>query len=332
VEEVSEESESAASGSGDQKHLGEGSEDAVGGSERPRDHIPVLLAEVLDVLAPRPGERFLDATVGFGGHAAALLERVGDGGFLVGIDRDEEALEGARRRLARVASSFFLFRGLFSQVRQALQEAGWRPEGVLDGILLDLGVSSYQLDTPRRGFSFLRAGPLDMRMSPGQGRSAGDWLATASVEEMARVFRDFGEEPAARKVARAIEARRKLRPLQTTADLVEAVESVLPAGRRRIHPATRVFQAVRILVNSELEELAAFLDNVDRYLAPGGRLAVISYHSLEDREVKGAIQRRVREGIFRVEGSGVIRPPEEEIRLNPRSRSAKLRWAVRRAW
>ncbi len=292
-------------------------------------HIPVLLDEVVDRLSPRPGGKIYDGTVGLGGHAAALVPRLGSGGQLVGVDRDAEALELARARLAKVGPQFYLFRGLYTQIDEALSGAGLDPRGGLDGILLDLGVSSLQLDAARRGFSFRRDGPLDMRMAPEVGVSAATWLEQVPVDELADVFRRYGEEPAARKIARAIDLERRTRPLRTTAELAAVVESVKPRRGRRIHPATRVFQAIRIAVNSELEHLRAFLETVDRYLAPRGRLVVVSYHSLEDRIVKELVKRRVREGIFENPRPAWLRPSQDEIGKNPRARSARLRWVVR---
>ena len=321
-------------------------------------HVPVLLERVLEILPlgflhnqpeTRPqelfrgeaseratGKRILDGTVGLGGHAEAILSRLGSGGILVGIDQDAEALEMARSRLEKccpLAARFHLFQGFFTQAQEALLAAGIVPEGGLDGILLDLGVSSYQLDTARRGFSFLRDGPLDMRLSgeiAGEGSpTAAKWLESASFREIEQVLREFGEEPAAGKIARAIDAERRIRPLRSTLQLARLVESVKPRWREKIHPATRSFQAIRIKINAELEQLRSFLWLADRFLAPGGRLVVISYHSLEDRLVKQLIHQRVKEGIFDKPRPEIFRPLKEEIERNPRCRSARLRWASR---
>jgi 16S rRNA (cytosine1402-N4)-methyltransferase len=277
----------------------------------------------------RPAGKVFDGTVGLGGHAAAILSRLGSPGYLVGVDRDPQALELARRRLQAVSASFSLYQGLYTEIEDALRAAGLSPEGSMDGILLDLGVSSLQLDRAERGFSFQRSGPLDMRMGS-QGPAAAEWLAAAPVKEIADVLRRFGEERHAQRIARAIDRRRKEREIKTTGDLAEVVAAAVPGKRGRIHPATRVFQAIRILVNSELDLLRAFLERVDRYLAPAGRLVVISYHSLEDRLVKELLRRRVAEGIFERSRPAWLRPGEEEIQRNPRARSARLRWAVRR--
>ncbi|MBI4583681.1 MAG: 16S rRNA (cytosine(1402)-N(4))-methyltransferase RsmH [Planctomycetes bacterium] len=316
---------------------GRGDGRAENGREESGAHIPVLRREVLEALAPRPDSQILDGTVGLGGHAEAILGRLGSGGVLVGIDRDAEALEKAEARLAGVCpgdSRFFLFRGLFTQAREVLQAAGIQVEGGLDGILLDLGVSSAQLDAPQRGFSFLRDGPLDMRMSAsGEGASdltAARWLEKASRQEIEQVLRRYGEEPAAARIARAIDRQRRVQPIRTTLELARIVEAEKPRRGARIHPATQTFQALRIQVNAELSLLEAFLAQADRFLAPRGKLAVISYHSLEDRLVKRLIQKRVKEGIFEQRGPDFIRPSEAEIKSNPRARSAHLRWAMRR--
>jgi len=289
----------------------------------------VLLSEVIECLDLRPGSVIVDGTVGLGGHASAILECVAPEGLLIGIDRDAEALEKARVRLRSVGRSFYLFRGLFTQVREAVEAAGRSPDGGLDGILLDLGVSSFQLDTAGRGFSFSGDGPLDMRMDAEVGESAAEWLARVSKADLTKVLREFGEEPAAARIASAVERERARRPITTTGELARIVESVVPRGKRKIHPATRTFQAIRIKVNEELALLDSFLDQVDRYLVLGGRLVVLSYHSLEDRIVKRCLRARAREGILRVEKPEVIRPREEEVRRNPRARSARLRCAIR---
>ena len=298
-------------------------------SSEAQEHLPVLVREAVECLSPGAGATILDGTVGFAGHASVILERLGSNGLLIGLDRDAEALDRARVRLDAVGHPFFLFRGLFTQVSEAIVAAGKSPDGGLDGVLLDLGVSSYQLDTASRGFSFSRDGPLDMRMGVGEGVSAAEWVATASVGELEKVFREYGEEPAARRVALAIDLARAESPIDSTARLAEIVESVVSRGKRKIHPATRVFQAIRIQVNGELELLDSFLRQVDRYLVFGGRVVVLSYHSLEDRIVKNWLRSRVREGIFRTQKPELIRPSEEEIRANPRARSARLRWAIR---
>jgi 16S rRNA (cytosine1402-N4)-methyltransferase len=286
------------------------------------------------MLAPERGGFFVDATVGAGGHAERLLAG-GPGVRLLGIDRDPDALALAGERLARFAGRFELLAGDFAELDGLL--AGRPPA---DGILADLGVSSMQLDRGERGFSFRRDGPLDMRMGS-SGRTAADVVATASIEELTRIFRDYGEERMAAKIARGIVAERSRSPIQTTRQLARIVAGQ-KGSRERIDPATRVFQALRIEVNQELVALSRFLAAAVARLKPGGRLAVISYHSLEDRIVKDAFRRD--SGIclcppklpacicgaraaLKLLTRRPIRPGEAEQRRNPRSRSARLRVA-----
>ncbi|HZN58465.1 MAG TPA: 16S rRNA (cytosine(1402)-N(4))-methyltransferase RsmH [Planctomycetota bacterium] len=297
--------------------------------ERPEGHLPVLLDAVVRRLDPKAGEIHLDATVGLGGHAAAILQRVGPQGLLIGVDRDAEALDLARARLSAVGFPFQLARGEYSRLPEFLQQSGRNPEGALDGLLLDLGVSSLQLDSAQRGFSFLRDGPLDMRMSQGEGPSAFDFLQRASLEELERAIREFGEEPAARKVAKAIESARRQQPIETTGALAKIVEAVLPRRGQRTHPATRTFQGIRIAVNQELEHLRRLLRDLDRWIRPGGRVVVLSYHSLEDRMVKESFRERVAEGLYQWALPNPELASDEEVRANPRARSVRLRSVVR---
>jgi 16S rRNA (cytosine1402-N4)-methyltransferase len=308
-------------------------------------HRPVLFDEVMRCLAPQPGATLVDGTLGPGGHAEGLLERIGPEGRLYGIDRDTEALELARRRLERFGPAFVPLHGVHEEMRELLAD---RDVGEVDGILLDLGVSSLQLDEPRRGFSFRRDGPLDMRMDPGRGCTAADLLTEISEADLARILHRFGEERQARAIARAIVRRRTERPIGTTGELARLVEQVLgPAARRfRIHPATRTFQALRIAVNGEIEGLERLVEEAVGLLRPGGRLAVIAYHSLEDRAVKRQMRALAdrcvcppklpvcgcgRESLIRLVTTRPVRPAESEIRENPRSRSARLRVAERLA-
>ena len=292
-----------------------------------------MLSEVLSSLNPEPGEAFADCTVGAGGHAAAILSRLGATGWVVGIDRDATALQLAEKQLRATGFAFDLVEGHYSQLRQHLQSVGRKPEGALNGILLDLGVSSMQVDTADRGFSFLRDGPLDMRMGQNDGETAADFLARVSQEELERVLREYGEESAARRLAKAVVARRSERPLATTRHLVEVVQSVaprLPPGRsKKIHPATRTFQAIRIAINRELDELEGLLRDLDRYVRPGGRVVVLSYHSLEDRIVKRWASAAQREHFFKTLTTRPLRPGRDEVERNPRARSARLRAMVR---
>ena len=308
-------------------------------------HRPVMPVEVVEALEPWRGGRMVDGTVGAGGHALRLLQAGGEGLVLLGLDRDPEALELARHRLEGFGSQVVLTNATFDRMGEELAVLGW--EGV-DGILLDLGVSSMQLDTAARGFGFRRPGPLDMRMGRGVESvpTAAELLARLEESELARLFRELGEEPHARRIARAVVAARGEAPLQTTEQLARLVErAVPPAARRgRRHPATRVFQALRLAVNDELGMLERFLQNVPRWLRPGGRLVVISYHSLEDRRVKQAMAAWARpctcppelpvcvcgrRPLFTLPRRKALRPRPREVAANPRARSARLRVAVR---
>jgi 16S rRNA (cytosine1402-N4)-methyltransferase len=284
------------------------------------------------LLAPAAGEVFLDGTTGAGGHAAEFARRVGPDGLLVCADADPVMLATAAERL----SAFpwvHLVHADFSDLGRLREAAGWRP---FDGALLDLGVSSLQLSDPGRGFSFREDGPLDMRRDPGSGGpTAGEILRDAREKELADLFYRFGEERYSRRIARAVAERRRKAPLRSTAELAALVASAIPrrAWPRDIHPATRVFQALRIAVNREIDSLAAFLEAIPGHLSRGGRVAVISFHSLEDRLVKEAFRRRAG-----VAGGGTalealtrkpVVPSDREVRENPRARSAKLRVARR---
>ncbi len=293
------------------------------------EHLPVMLEETLRCLAPRPGETMLDGTLGLGGHAVEILSRLSPGGELIGLDRDPEALALAAKRLDGVGGNYRLLHGTFDRVGALLQELEISSDGAFDGLLLDLGVSSMQLDRAERGFSFRNDGPLDMRMDPGEEESAASWLAQAPVEEIARVIRRYGEDPQAGKIARAIDRGRRERPITTTAELSSLIEELVPRRGKKIHPATKTFQAIRIAVNRELDCLQDTLEKLDRYMKPGGRVVVLSYHSLEDRLVKTVFRDRVREGFFISHPDGLQRPTEMEVQSNPRSRSARLRAVVR---
>jgi 16S rRNA (cytosine1402-N4)-methyltransferase len=296
-------------------------------------HDSVLLDETVERLAPAQGKVIVDGTLGGGGHAMALLTA---GAQVIGLDHDPEALAFATQRLTEFGDQFRPVRGSFARLAEAMKRIG---VDKVDGILLDLGVSSRQLDAPERGFSFMREGPLDMRMDPENPISAADLVNTMSGEQLERIFRTLGEEPAARKIAAKLARERLVRPFVTTLQLAEAVESVVPR-HGRTHPATRVFQALRIAVNRELDALAEGLQQGADCLAPGGRMAVITFHSLEDRIVKTFFKERTAEFIDRPEWpsarpnplyifKAITRKPviasEAEQRANPRSRSAKLR-------
>jgi 16S rRNA (cytosine1402-N4)-methyltransferase len=305
---------------------GEGSRD--GDEERGpvRVHEPVLLRETLEALALQPGSVVVDGTVGAGGHAADIARAIGPEGFLLGLDRDAEILARARATLRGVGERvrIRLQQRRFAELGDALAAEGL---AACDRVLLDLGVSSVQLDDPQRGFSFMRDAPLDMRMDRQAGRTAAEWLQHAGEAELAAVLRDFGEERHARRIARSIVAARQRRALRRTGDLVDAVLAAVPARlrERRIHPATRTFQAIRIAVNDELGELERGLAAAAAVLRPGGRLVVISFHSLEDRIVKHFLRARMR-----VLTRKPVVPGAEELARNPRSRSAKLRCGEQR--
>ena len=301
-----------------------------------RLHQPVLLAEALAGLNIRPEGRYVDGTLGRGGHARAILGQLGAAGRLLALDRDPAA-SGALDADPR----FTFIRRPFSRLAETLAERGWI--GQVDGVLLDLGVSSPQLDDAQRGFSFSRNGPLDMRMDPSAGLSAATWLAQVNEAGLAQTLRDFGEERFHRRVARAIIAAREQAPIATTGRLAQIVAAAVPTREPGQHPATRTFQAIRIAVNDELGELRAVLPQIVAALGLGGRLAVISFHSLEDRVVKQFMREQARgrelpldlpvtgapEGItLRLIGRAV-RPAPAETATNPRARSAILRIAER---
>ena len=311
------------------------------------DHRSVLVDEVLDHLEPRPGNLYCDCTLGGGGHSRTILERSAPDGRVIGIDRDPDALAAARAALAEFDDRVVTVHGTFGDVDRILSELG---VAQVDGFLLDLGVSSPQLDRADRGFSFTRAGPLDMRMDPTAGPTALDLLRDLPVDDLAAILRDFGEERHARKIARLIKEAMRAGRLGTTLDLAALVAGAIPAPEQRrskIHPATRTFQALRIAVNRELDELSRFLAVFPRLLAPGGRCVVISFHSLEDRLVKHRFRdlawtsslppKLAREAGERVEPVCVpvtrkaVFAEDDETDRNPRARSARLRACERTA-
>ncbi|HOC43143.1 MAG TPA: 16S rRNA (cytosine(1402)-N(4))-methyltransferase RsmH [Thermoanaerobaculales bacterium] len=303
-------------------------------------HVPVLRDRVLAWLAPTAPGIMVDATVGLGGHAAALLEAA-PGLRLVGLDRDPEALERASERLQPFSDRVTLIRGAFAELPALLRSLGCPP---LAAVLADLGCSSLQLDSAERGFSFQTSGPLDMRMSRA-GATAGDLVNEAAEDELVRVLREYGEERRARRVARAIVAARRRRPIRTTDELARLVAGAVGGGGgHRIHPATRTFQALRIAVNDELGQLERFLEPAARALRPGGRIAIISFHSLEDRIVKHSLRRLAGACVCPPEAPACVcrperlvevltrraeRPGADEVAANPRARSARLRVAGR---
>ena len=324
-----------------------GDTDGVRGGGARESHVPVLLTESVAALAPRAGGLYVDGTFGRGGHTRALLEGVGAAGRVLAMDRDPVAVEVARSLAAR-DSRVVAVHSPFSALESAFR-AAFGPAAAADGVLFDLGVSSPQLEDPARGFSFREDGPLDMRMDPGCGESAAQWLQVASERRLVDVLRRLGEEPRARRIARAIVERRAQHPIRRTGDLAEVVlratgRSGGPRGRG-VHPATATFRALRMVVNRELAELRSALEQAARLLSPGGRLVVISFHSLEDRIVKhfirdGGGSPRVPRALpveaahlppprFLAPGRP-IRPSEAEVRCNPRARSARMRVAEKR--
>ncbi|MEE9172209.1 MAG: 16S rRNA (cytosine(1402)-N(4))-methyltransferase RsmH [candidate division NC10 bacterium] len=296
-------------------------------------HVPVLVREVLATLEPRPGGAYLDCTVGGGGHAEAILEAAGPPSRVVGIDRDPEAIAVARERLGRFGDRVRLVQGDFRELPRLISEL--RLEG-FDGVLFDLGISSLQLDDPSRGLRFSAEGPLDMRMDrESGGLAARELLHELSEMDLTRIIREYGEERWARQIARGIVNARSQGSLETTRDLAAVVARAIPRRfwPRRIHPATRTFQAVRIAVNQELTGLEEALEVATGHLNPGGRIAVISFHSLEDRVVKHLFRRLAAPGAVpgvRIITRRPVTPSPEERAQNPRARSAKLRGAERR--
>lgn len=299
-------------------------------------HQPVMLREVLTALDPQPGQWYLDGTLGGGAHAEAVLERNAPNGRLLGCDRDPEALGASTARLERFRDRIDLRLGDYADV------GSWVPASQCRGALLDLGVSSPQLDTPARGFSFREDGPLDMRFNPATGHPAADWVNQAGADTLASIFRDYGDEPEARRIARAIEKERQHRPFATTRQLADFIARTIPRRTTAIHPATRCFQALRLVTNDEPGSLSRGLPALWNVLRPGGRLVVLTFHSGEDRIVKQFGQSLAKD--YDIEGPVDIpelrhpRPPQlrwigrkpqtpapDELAANPRARSAKLR-------
>ena len=291
----------------------------------PRErHVSVLVQEVLEFLDVRPDGFYIDATLGAGGHAENILRELQRGrGRLMGIDRDPTALALSQERLRDFGERLIAMHGNFAQIDALHQASGLPPA---DGMLADLGLSSMQLDDASRGFSFSSSGPLDMRMDPQSDLTAEDFVNHGSERELADLIFKFGEERHSRRIARAL---MKARPIRSTTELAQVVTRAIPSrsGLHQIHPATRTFMALRLAVNREIENLDAFLGKALGVLAPGGRLVVLSFHSLEDRPVKRAFQDWQRESLARILTKKVVRPSEAETLANPRARSAKLRAA-----
>ena len=297
----------------------------------------MLVREVIECLKPGPGKRYLDGTLGGGGHSEQILIESRPDGQVLGLDRDDEALATARERLRRFEDRFIVRQASFADAKDILTAIGWNS---VDGAVLDLGISSLQVDSPERGFSFRAMARLDMRMDRRQALDAREIVNSFAAEQLERILRDYGEEPQARRIAQAIVAGRKQQPLETTAQLVQIIERVKGRGRRDHHPATQVFQALRIAVNQELEQLQLFLESGYETLRPGGRMAIISFHSLEDRIVKQAFRKWNRACLcppralscrcgwsqkVKLLTKKPVVPSASEIQSNPRARSAKMR-------
>lgn len=312
---------------------------------KPGRHIPVLLPEVVEFLSPKEGGWYLDGTLGLGGHSEAILEAAGAGARLMGLDRDARAIELASKRLARFGNNVCVEHARYGDFAAILEARGWP---LLDGAIIDIGVSSMQIDTPERGFSFVHDGPLDMRMNPEGGDAPASTLVNrGSFETLKRVIAEFGEEPLAGRIARGIIDARAKGPIESTAELAAVVARAYPAKWRataRNHPATRTFQALRIAVNKELEELERFLGSIADHLKPGARVAVITFHSLEDRMVKNAFREAATPCVcpphipvcvcghkrtLKIITRKPVVPSSEETAANPRAASAKLRVAER---
>ncbi len=304
-------------------------------------HTTVLLNEAVDALMVDVNGIYIDGTFGRGGHSSLILDRLGSSGRLMAVDRDPEAIEDGKARLQNESRLCFRH-SEFSQIGRLAEEMGWKAK--VSGVLLDLGVSSPQLDAAERGFSFMADGPLDMRMNPTAGPSASEWLQKVDLEDLVRVLKEYGEERFARRIATAIVERRASGPIQTTSELAQIIDAATPVKDPHKHPATRSFQAIRIQINSELDEVRKALEDALTLLAIGGRLVVISFHSLEDRLVKRFMRDRSRtarlpRGIpvmasqqeqppLKLVGKA-IKPSAEEISVNPRARSAVMRVAER---
>jgi len=293
-------------------------------------HIPVMMDEVINYLNLRPGQIIIDATIGTGGHSKAILERIGPEGRLIGIDRDEDSLAVSRERLREFGDRLTLVHGNFVDINEILEDLNIRK---VDGALFDLGVSSFQLEDPNRGFSFQNEGPLDMRLDRSSYISAYDLVNNLNEEEISAILWNFGEERWHNRIAHILIKERERQPIATTSQLANIVLRSIPSRYRhkhyRIHPATRTFQAVRIAVNRELEILETALNKTIEILEKGGRICVISFHSLEDRAVKWCFRQASSQGLIKILTPKPLVPQEHEIEKNPSSRSSKFRAAER---
>ena len=305
------------------------------------EHVPVLLDEIMEILNPRPGEVFVDCTLGGGGHSKAIIKRILPGGTLIGIDQDVNALNAAQRNLKEYSKNIVYVQSNYEKLDEII--AKHSPSGI-DGILFDIGVSSHQLDEKERGFSYMQDSPLDMRMDRASDFSAWDLINNYSEEEITKIIRDYGEENWAKRIAKFIAEAREEKSIDTTGELVDIIKKAIPAGARRDgpHPAKRTFQAIRIFVNRELEVLENTLDTALKWLKKGGRIGVISFHSLEDRIVKEKFKYWAldcicppefpmcqcdKETLVKIITRKPVTASKRELEINPRARSAKFRAA-----
>lgn len=291
-------------------------------------HVPVMCREVIEYLAPFAGGCFLDGTLGLAGHSLLIAERLGPRGHLIGVDKDRAALSLAKEKLSGFKGKLDLVQGDFGSFDSVLKTLGLK---AVDGMLFDLGISSFQLDDPKRGFSFRSEGPLDMRMDQDDPLTAKDMVNTLGEEDLANIIFNYGEERFSRRIAKAIIQYRSRKPVETTQELEEIIFTSVPLSYRRqkIHPATRTFQAIRIAVNRELESLKMTMEKCADHLKVGGRIGVIAFHSLEDRMVKDRFRKLSKSGIVSLVTKKPLRPGEDEVRVNPRARSARFRVAER---
>jgi 16S rRNA (cytosine1402-N4)-methyltransferase len=285
-------------------------------------HEPVMVSEVLRFLEPHRKRKILDATIGPGGHTKAILKELPEDGIVIGLDWDARALKLARENLTDFSQRIILIQANFKDMADVFGKQGL---GKVDGVIYDLGLSSQQISGAERGFSFQKEGPLDMRINDALPQIAGDLINHLSEARLAQIFKEYGQERYARRIARLIIKRRKISSLRTTLELAQLAKRAYGRGRFRIHPATRIFQALRIAVNAELDNLKVSLSALPGLLSPKARVVVISYHSLEDRIVKETFNKGARQGLYRILTPKPLRPSGEEVRENPRSRSARLR-------